>query len=51
MERAIMMSFHWYDLILVVFMLAVLAVVAAIVFFLVASARQKWHNTDTSARR
>lgn len=44
-------GFHGYDLIILVFMLAVLALVAAIVFWLVASARQKWHNTNTSTRR
>lgn len=44
-------GFHWFDLIILVVMLVVLALVAAIVFWLVASARQKWHNTNASTRR
>jgi hypothetical protein len=51
MERATMIGIHWFDFVILIFILAVLAVVAAIVFFLVASGREKWRNPDGAARR
>lgn len=46
-----MIGIHWYDFVVLFFMLAGLAVVAAIVFVLVAAGREKWRNADRSARR
>lgn len=47
-----MIGIHWFDLVILFFIVfVILAVLGAIVFYLVASGREKWRNSDGSARR
>lgn len=51
-ESTIMIVIHWFDFVILFFIVfVILAVLGAIVFYLVASGREKWRNSDGSARR